>query len=182
MGSRNIAIIISEVRQSELPKLTHSIFSFFCVSILIPEIHKHVVMSSLLKLRKRQILSPPPASSLSAKKQRQSIQSTLTRVQLLDDEEPSLSSPKGKGVWSGELNFGSDYKKRVVEMMMKPTVIKKEGSTGKTVHFRQCYCPRPENQCKKRRAPIIANKNAGYTNFFSHLVSMQYSIFSRNYR
>ena len=155
------------------------------MSILIPEIHKHVVMSSLLKLRKRQILSPSSASSSSAKKQRQSIQSTLTQVRLLDDlddEEPSLSCPKWKGLWSGELNFGSDYKKRVVKMMMKPTVIKNEGSTGKTVLFRQCYCPRPENQCKKRRAPIIANKIAGYTNFFSHLVSMKYSIFSRNYR
>ena len=108
--------------------------------------------------RKRQKSCSSDESNDELKKKKQFKQATLISVPEAVPVESTVSSPYGKELWNKVFNFGSDYKKQVVEALMKPSIIERETKHGTLEEFRECYCPRPHKQCKKKGLPILAKK------------------------
>jgi len=123
-----------------------------------------------LKIRKRQECSPTNKSQKPPAKKKGLQQTTLMNLPSSPCQEHMFSTSRGKDLWNDVLKFGNDYKKKVVEVMKTTSIIESESPNGNKIQQRQCFCPRPSEQCKKKGAPIVAKRNAGYSNFFSHLV------------
>ena len=107
----------------------------------------------LSKLNKRQ----NNCISISAsKKPKNSIQQTLFQSQLVKTPQPS-------SVWKDSFAFGKEYKKNVVQELMKvkTVTVEKEMDDGtkKNISYFHCYCPCPSNLCKNKGKPITVMKN-----------------------
>ena len=118
-------------------------------------------MSHLLKNRKRQ--QSPCKGTLDKHPTRKKglYQTTLMEFPSISSQEPAFSSTHGKDLWNDELKLGIDYKKKVAEEMMRPSIIESESVNGNKVELRQCFCPRPSKQCKKMELQLWQRRMLG---------------------